>query len=299
MGVGSTGTRLTRTTTRRTCLLTGYYDSLDPETVRRQIRQAKAAGIDGFIASWWGPRSFEDRAFHVLLRVAEEESFLVTIYYEDAATPAQIVTDVSAIVFRYASSPAFLVDRRLPRGLLLRPRGGEVHDRRVARRLRRPRREPSERVRDRRPSRSDLPPGVPGAPRLQPRWDDARGDTGAVRGRVVWRRGSRATLFAATAIPGYQEGYPGATGPVSRSRRRRNVPRVLGHRAGERAAVDPHHELERVARGDRRSSHRWSSELRTSKSRPKRPRHGGSARPQRLLGPPTLPAAPRVRPAHG
>jgi hypothetical protein len=92
----------------------GYYDSLDPETVRRHIREAREAGIDGFIASWWGLDSFEDRAFRVLLRVAEEEAFFVTVYYEDAATPAQIVNDVGEIVSRYATSPAFLSIEGLP-----------------------------------------------------------------------------------------------------------------------------------------------------------------------------------------
>ena len=86
----------------------GYYDSLDPETVRCHVREAKAAGIDGFIASWWGLRSFEDRAFRVLLDVAEEEGFLVTVYYEDAQVYSQIIAAVSSIVSRYASSPAFL-----------------------------------------------------------------------------------------------------------------------------------------------------------------------------------------------
>jgi glycoprotein endo-alpha-1,2-mannosidase len=86
----------------------GYYDSLDPETVRRHIREAKAAGIDGFIASWWGLSTFEDRAFGILLDVAEEEDFLATIYYEDAQASSQIITDVSTIVSRYTSSPAFL-----------------------------------------------------------------------------------------------------------------------------------------------------------------------------------------------
>jgi len=92
----------------------GYYDSLDPETVRRHIREAKAAGIDGFIASWWGPHTFEDRAFAVLLDVAEEEEFFVTVYYEDAQAYSQIITDVSFIVSRYASSPAFLRVDELP-----------------------------------------------------------------------------------------------------------------------------------------------------------------------------------------
>jgi len=92
----------------------GYYDSLDPETVRRHVREAKAAGIDGFIASWWGLRTFEDRAFQVLLDVAEEEGFLVTVYYEDAQVYSQIVADVSTILSRYASSPAFLHVGELP-----------------------------------------------------------------------------------------------------------------------------------------------------------------------------------------
>ena len=92
----------------------GYYDSLDPETIRRHIREAKTAGIDGFIASWWGLHTLEDRAFRVLLDVAEEEDFLVTVYYEDAQIYSQIVTDVSTIVSRYAVSPAFLTVEERP-----------------------------------------------------------------------------------------------------------------------------------------------------------------------------------------
>ena len=94
--------------------ISGYYDSLDPETVRRHIREAKAADVDGFIASWWGVNSFEDRAFKVLLQVAEEEDFLVAPYYEDAQSPLQIVTDIGFIVSRYGGSPAFLKAEELP-----------------------------------------------------------------------------------------------------------------------------------------------------------------------------------------
>lgn len=41
----------------------GYYDSQDPSIIRRHINEAKAAGIDGFIVSWWGNGTFEDRSF--------------------------------------------------------------------------------------------------------------------------------------------------------------------------------------------------------------------------------------------
>lgn len=94
--------------------LAGYYDSQDPETVRRHIREAKEAGIDGFISSWWGKGTFEDRAFQVLLDVASEENFLVTVYYEYASIPAQIVSDVNYIISRYGSNASFLTVEGLP-----------------------------------------------------------------------------------------------------------------------------------------------------------------------------------------
>src|SRR5690606_33111271 len=60
----------------------GMYDSNDAAVVRQQIAWAKAAGIDGFIASWWGPESFEDRSLRLLLDEAEQEGFLVTVIVE-------------------------------------------------------------------------------------------------------------------------------------------------------------------------------------------------------------------------
>jgi len=93
--------------------LPGLYDSLDPQTVRRHIQEAKGAGIDGFIATWWGIGTFEDQAFRVLLNVAEEEGFTVSLYYEDAGSRAQLVSDLRYLLDRYGSSPAFLaVDER-------------------------------------------------------------------------------------------------------------------------------------------------------------------------------------------
>lgn len=88
--------------------LEGYYDSLDEATLTRHVHQAQEAGIHGFISSWWGPGTFEDRAFQELLAVAEREGFLVTVYYEQAHSRLQIVRDLSYVVRRYGESPAFL-----------------------------------------------------------------------------------------------------------------------------------------------------------------------------------------------
>jgi len=60
----------------------GAYDSHDPETVERQAKAAHAVGITGFIASWWGRDSFEDRGMPLLLAAAAKHELAVTAYYE-------------------------------------------------------------------------------------------------------------------------------------------------------------------------------------------------------------------------
>ena len=60
----------------------GAYDSRDPEIIEAQIDLARGASIDGFIASWYGPDSFEDGSFRVLYDVSERLGFPVAAYYE-------------------------------------------------------------------------------------------------------------------------------------------------------------------------------------------------------------------------
>jgi hypothetical protein len=192
----------------------GYYDSLDPETVRRHIRQAKAAGIDGFIASWWGLASFENRALPILLRVAEVESFLVTIYYEDAATSTQIANDVGTIVAQYGSSPAFL----------------SIHDKpvvffyvRVAEKFTIAAWQSVFAALDAR-GRSVFAIGDRLDPAYLQAFDGlhAYNPVGMTLDETARQYAAASLaarlagdLFAATVIPGYEEGYPGATGPVA------------------------------------------------------------------------------------
>jgi hypothetical protein len=47
--------------------LYGAYDSHDLAVVEQQAEAARGAGITGFIASWWGRDSFEDRGMPLLL----------------------------------------------------------------------------------------------------------------------------------------------------------------------------------------------------------------------------------------
>jgi len=86
----------------------GPYDSADPKVIRYHIRLAKSVGLDGFIVSWWGIDSFEDKNIPLILKVAEEEGFKITVYYEIQNNINLLKADIKYILDSYGSSPAFL-----------------------------------------------------------------------------------------------------------------------------------------------------------------------------------------------
>ena len=91
----------------------GAYDSHDPAIIDHHISLAMSAGLDGFICTWWGPRSFDDRAFRLVLEHAEKHTFSVTVYWETVPLKgrAQInkaVDDLLYLLREYGSHPAFL-----------------------------------------------------------------------------------------------------------------------------------------------------------------------------------------------
>lgn len=106
--------------------LDGLYDSSSEYTIRRHLYQAKQAGLDGFIVSWWG---FPDRmkddttvksadaSLRKLLEIAPE-GFDVTLYYETAKygekpVPQNVREDFERIVKEYCSKPRWMkVDGR-------------------------------------------------------------------------------------------------------------------------------------------------------------------------------------------
>lgn len=88
------------------------YASSDRATILRHVRQAKAAGIDGFISSWWGPASDTDNNLRTLLDVAQDEDFRVSIYFEtltdDGPRPTdEIVRWLTYAIRTYRDHPAF------------------------------------------------------------------------------------------------------------------------------------------------------------------------------------------------
>ena len=98
--------------------LIGPYDQGDPEVVRWHFRLAKAAGLDGFLCSWWKSNQpgmmsdwQADLFEKVLLPVAQEEGFKVAIIDENAHYQRdydQLVSRITTYLPRYARHPAYL-----------------------------------------------------------------------------------------------------------------------------------------------------------------------------------------------
>ncbi len=92
---------------------TPTYRSNDPAAISRQIDQAKGAGIDGFIASWWGPESIEDRNLKAVLPIALQKNFKIAFYFETldhnrARPPAQIYDWLAYLISTYRDDPAVM-----------------------------------------------------------------------------------------------------------------------------------------------------------------------------------------------
>jgi hypothetical protein len=93
--------------------LLGVYDSQDEGLIEAHILLAKYSGVDGFIVSWWGIGSFEDKSLEKIINIAEKHSFKITIYYEyyrpwNPPDMNQIVDELSYITAKYSKSPAFI-----------------------------------------------------------------------------------------------------------------------------------------------------------------------------------------------
>lgn len=94
----------------------GAYSSHDPAVIEWQIDQAKAAGITGFVVSWWGLGGWDkwhDDSLAMLLTCAEQKDFKISIYWERAPGDGQgqideAINDISYVLNKYGKSKAFL-----------------------------------------------------------------------------------------------------------------------------------------------------------------------------------------------
>ena len=104
--------------------LIGPYDQGDREVVRWHFRLAKAAGIDGFLCSWWKSNRRDmmstwqaDLFEKVLLPVAQEENFKIAVVDENAhyiRSYDQLVNRITNNLPRLAAHPAYLKIKNQP-----------------------------------------------------------------------------------------------------------------------------------------------------------------------------------------
>ncbi len=63
--------------------MVGPYDGRDPRLLDYHVLSARAAGLDGFIADWYGPGTHSDNVFGLLLETAERLRFRAAICLEE------------------------------------------------------------------------------------------------------------------------------------------------------------------------------------------------------------------------
>ena len=85
------------------------YDSSDAAVMERQVREAKGAGIDGFIAAWTGTGTETDKNLAKLLDIAAAQAFKVAIHFETSSIAGgDVAGQIQAAIAKYGNHPAYL-----------------------------------------------------------------------------------------------------------------------------------------------------------------------------------------------
>ncbi len=89
----------------------GAYDSNDPKVIEQHCQWARQAQLDGFIYSWWGVGTDEEKPLPRLLDAAAKHRLKVCLYYEavpEPSNPRSVLPEWRYILQRYAAHPAHL-----------------------------------------------------------------------------------------------------------------------------------------------------------------------------------------------
>ena len=85
------------------------YSSQDPVVIRKQIDQARALGISGFVVDWYGDREpFIDRSYALMQTIAAEKNFHVSMMYDETDEENGQATDDAFAVFNKFRDTIFL-----------------------------------------------------------------------------------------------------------------------------------------------------------------------------------------------
>jgi Glycosyl hydrolase family 99 len=89
------------------------YNSDDRSVMARQIEQAQAAGIDGFVLNWWGKGNRTEKNLKALLDVAAEKGFRMAVDFDFKNSPvmggvASYAENLRHLYTVHAAHPAYL-----------------------------------------------------------------------------------------------------------------------------------------------------------------------------------------------
>jgi hypothetical protein len=89
------------------------YRSADRATIERHVQEARSAGIDAFVQSWYGPGENQTEAnFVTLLDVAQEQGLRATVDFETVSpfmpSLESLVNGLAHLIDVHARHPAFL-----------------------------------------------------------------------------------------------------------------------------------------------------------------------------------------------